>query len=546
MHRTATPSLNLRTIAAILMIVVTLGAAFATPALAQGRHRGDARPATQSEFQQVAVSAEGTQVAAEAPAAPEFSGEEVLVAAGQDIQAAVDANPAGTHFRIGAGVHRLAAVEPKDGNTFIGEAGAVLSGATELAAGDFRRDGAAWVIGGQTAEGFIHGETEPGFERDAAPNELFLDGARAQHVTTRAAVTEPGTWFFDYDRNEVVMFDDPAAFSSIELSVVEAAFRSSASDVTIANLTIVRYASPAQHGAIHADDSFGWTVANTTVIDAHGTGIRVGPGFHLTNSRVIGAGQLGVGGNDRKDGRYAPVTVEFTEITRNRTLNYAWGWEGGATKFALTDGLVFRNNWVHDNYGPGVWLDVDTINSTIEGNIVEENDQAGVFVEISSHAAVRQNVIRNNGRQGYGDLGAGVHVSTSSDVEVSENAIYGNRAAVMVQQEDRGEGPRGTREVINLKVNNNEMVPGEVPTGIRVHHGDEAHYWFNAGNTFSNNTYHVAPQDIAFWSGDHLDMAGWQNMGFDADGNLADPNAALALPAAAQVFLEPVALGATA
>ena len=51
---------------------------------------------------------------------------------GESIQAAVNANPEGTTFTIMAGVHRLAAVSPKAGNTFIGEPGAVLDGGNSV------------------------------------------------------------------------------------------------------------------------------------------------------------------------------------------------------------------------------------------------------------------------------------------------------------------------------------------------------------------------------------------------------------------------------
>jgi parallel beta-helix repeat protein len=47
---------------------------------------------------------------------------------GDDLQAAVDAAPAGTMFIIRQGVHRRQTIKPKDGMSFVGEAGAVLDG----------------------------------------------------------------------------------------------------------------------------------------------------------------------------------------------------------------------------------------------------------------------------------------------------------------------------------------------------------------------------------------------------------------------------------
>jgi hypothetical protein len=70
---------------------------------------------------------------------------DVRVEPGESIQEAVDANPAGTSFLLGAGVHRLASVEAKDGNTFAGEIGedctreTILNGARLLE--DFEASG---------------------------------------------------------------------------------------------------------------------------------------------------------------------------------------------------------------------------------------------------------------------------------------------------------------------------------------------------------------------------------------------------------------------
>ena len=52
----------------------------------------------------------------------------VTINPGDSIQDAVRAHPAGTTFLIKRGVHRRQAVRPKDGMSFIGEAGAVLDG----------------------------------------------------------------------------------------------------------------------------------------------------------------------------------------------------------------------------------------------------------------------------------------------------------------------------------------------------------------------------------------------------------------------------------
>ena len=56
------------------------------------------------------------------------AGPVVVLQPGQSIQAAVDANPAGTTFTLRAGVYHGQSIVPKDGDRFHGDSGAVLTG----------------------------------------------------------------------------------------------------------------------------------------------------------------------------------------------------------------------------------------------------------------------------------------------------------------------------------------------------------------------------------------------------------------------------------
>ena len=69
--------------------------------------------------------------------------------------------------------------------------------------------------------------------------------------------------------------------------------------------------------------------------------------------------------------------LENSELSYNNTAGYNWGWEAGGTKWTHTDGLIVRNNYVHDNYGNGLWTDGSNINIVYEGNVVEDNYGAG-------------------------------------------------------------------------------------------------------------------------------------------------------------------------
>ena len=79
----------------------------------------------------------------EARESASIDGRSVEVRAGENLREIVDAQSPGTTFVIEAGTYRSQSIHPKDGDSFIGEPGAVLSGAQVL--GGFSRTGGYWA-----------------------------------------------------------------------------------------------------------------------------------------------------------------------------------------------------------------------------------------------------------------------------------------------------------------------------------------------------------------------------------------------------------------
>lgn len=440
-----------------------------------------------------------------AGARPPVPRDALRVEVGDDLQDAIDAAAEGTTFVIASGTHRLQEAVPKDGMRFVGEPGAVLKGSRLLTA--FTRADGLWVAEGQTQEGPAHGEMEAGRERDAHPEDLFLDGRRLRHVGARHEV-RPGTWFFDYDHDRLYLGDDPAGRTA-EVGVTAVAFSGpGVRDVTIENLVVSHYASRAQQGAINGDDTLDWEVASTEVSDNHGVGLRIGPGMHVHHSRALRNGQLGMGGVAGT----RPALIESNEIAENRLLGYDWGWEGGGTKFVASTGLRFVNNWVHHNRGPGPWFDIDNVDISVASNLVEHNTMLGIFLEISYGADISSNTVRHNGSESYGDFGAGIFVSNSSDAEVHHNLLYGNRHEIMVIHDDRGDGARGEYRTTGLDAHHNDVTVTDGSPGLRAYNGDTTLYT-SAGNHFRDNTWRLPDPDApSFWWGQHLDQRGWRDI----------------------------------
>jgi parallel beta-helix repeat protein len=208
------------------------------------------------------------------------------------------------------------------------------------------------------------------------------------------------------------------------------------------------------------------------------------------------------------------VLIDSNQIVGNNTAGFRYGWEGGGTKFKETHRLVVSDNYVANNFGPGLWTDIDNIDSLIETNTVENNSYIGIFHEISYAAVIRDNIVTGNGFDYTVDLwGAGITVAASSDVEVTGNVLAGNAGGIVAIQQNRDDAPAsfGPVEVNNLFVHNNQIELAGGFVGLRQEVGDDS-YYTSRNNRFESNTV-VAEGSQFYWNNRAMSEAEWNEFG---------------------------------
>ena len=467
----------------------------------------------------------------------------VRIEVGVDPMVVVAAHPAGTTFVFAGGVHRLSdPIVPRDGDVFVGEPGAVLNGSRLLTS--FEREGGLWVVGGQTQQGTRHGSCTAAAPRCSYPEDLYIDDEPLRHVARLSEVVA-GAWFFDYGNDRIYVADDPTG-RVVETSVASAAISGDADDVTIRDLVIEKFANPARPGgAINTrvlgsgGSTYGerWVIENNIVRLNHSAGIYAGHGAQIRNNRVLWNGQIGLRG-----GRGYGTLVEGNEIAYNNWAGFSWGWEGGGAKWTNSEGLIVRNNHAHHNDGPGLWTDLDNVDTLYEYNLVEHNTAIGIFHEISYEATIRHNTVRHNGiGPGYEQyvyvFGSGILVSSSPDVTIYGNVVEGNWGGIAALQGDRGSGLHGAYHVRNLHVYDNhvEMAywtdgygPSGSPTGVAAmtglfRNGGPTDVWNEAlNNRFERNSYVLASGTSRHWSWENAgrSFSNWQGFGHDETGTV--------------------------
>ncbi|MCC7207092.1 MAG: right-handed parallel beta-helix repeat-containing protein, partial [Anaerolineae bacterium] len=344
---------------------------------------------------------------------------------------------------------------------------------------------------------------------------------------------EPGGFYFDRDADRLYLADDPVGHT-VELGSTSTAFSGSARDVTIHNLTIEKYANPAQIGAIYGVESKNWTVTDNLVRLNHGVGIVVGDGMQVLSNRALRNGQMGITGIG------ANVRVEDNEIAYNNFARFEPGWEAGGTKFVATTDLVVRGNYVHDNDGPGLWTDTDNVGALYEGNLVVGNAMMGIFHEISYRAAIRNNVVMlNSPHFDAWAYGAQIQISSSRDVEVWGNRVVVSAvggSGIVILEQDRGAGALGPRIATNNRVRDNTIIfLGAAGQAGAATDWRTDTFWTERDNQFQGNRYFAADPSVDHWAWDNRTMS-WNDFraqGQEPGGSLSRgvPTDAAAIPA---------------
>ncbi len=360
----------------------------------------------------------------------------VIVGPGTQVSGLFGTNPPGSTFAFMPGTHHEAQIPARSGDTYVGFTGTVLDGSRVLPASSFTtRDGryVATGISSTLPTGGTYGcrswLEDPsqfalcGHEQEVHRSEqLFLAGDRLRHVNSIPEVNRPGTWFYDAGEGAVWMFDDPAS-AEVRLSDAWQAFGGfETRDVTIADMVITRYGSPAQQGVINALDTVNWVIRDVEVSHGHGYGIRIGRNTTITGSRLIDNGQLGAGGSAFD----TPVTITNNSIAHNGELGFQQNFEIGGVKVTHSIGAVMANNHAYDNAAKGLWMDGLNRNATIHDNLVERSGQTGILYEISYDATIYGNTLIDNHTSGdtvesYGSL----QVVNSRNVDVYDNVMRG-------------------------------------------------------------------------------------------------------------------------
>jgi parallel beta-helix repeat protein len=445
----------------------------------------------------------------------------VAVAPGDDLAVLAATKPANTVFCIAPGTYRVRSeIKPRDGQHFIGTGpGVVITGGAQLS--EFTRSGTVWVASGVPATAaYEPGSGFSSYMHPQAPyaNDVTLDGTLLDKVGVRfrgvtygdpASAVGVGGYFVDYDAGTIVLGDDPAGHD-VELGVGAAGFTSTAADVTIRNVRLALFTSTGVHMLPGAT---GWTLNDVSVETAHDSGVKLGDGAVMSGGALSWNGRYGL------NARGSNVTVDGIDVSHSDAAHYLDATGGcvaaGGSKFVGTVGLVLRNSVFHDNVCNGIWLDVNTYDSTIEDNTAIDNQDDGIRVEVSHKLDISGNTVKRNG-------GWGIYLSNSPVADVSRNTVGDNGNGAIVLNWSGRTTPTsayGSYATSDVDVHDNTMIltaPDQI-VGIVDKTGTGYPYTAAADNHYRANHY-LLPETA--WRYFRLDVkmpwSAWRTAGMDA------------------------------
>jgi parallel beta-helix repeat protein len=226
----------------------------------------------------------------------------------------------------------------------------------------------------------------------------------------------------------------------------------------------------------------------------------------------------GIGGGVGND-----MVLEGNELWLNNTNHNDGGVDCSGSKLVgSTTGatnVTWRNNYVHDNYGQGLWCDGNCKNLLYEGNRIENNSGCGIDHEISWSATIRNNTFLNNGAdEAPGQScfhGGSICVNNSHDLLITGNTVVQNdgRNGICLNASTRTETASWfPHDLANVTVQGNTIkTTGPGLSGLTGN--------ASTNIVFKGNVYYTPTATGMSWQYyKSMTRAQWQAAGQDLDG----------------------------
>ncbi|HUC84632.1 MAG TPA: right-handed parallel beta-helix repeat-containing protein, partial [Candidatus Acidoferrales bacterium] len=349
--------------------------------------------------------------------------------------------------------------------------------------------------------------------------QVAVDGYLLRQVLD-AGQLAPGSFWVDVTNRLLSVWD--AGNRDLNHVRVEGSTRSEICEVAgnyleLAGLHFRFAANMAQHGAVVLSGTHD-VLQDCVMEDMNASGATfVGEDLVVKRCTFRDNGQLGFGANGAHRLLFTGCLVE-----NNNTKGFDRGWEAGGDKLVLCRDAVLEESRFLRNRGNGLWFDIGNEHCTVRNCLIADNEDGGLFDEISFGLQAHDNVITGNGfaeTPGAWGAQAGITLSSSPESVIERNLIVGNREGFDFREQTRTTPRIGDPKEVPVW-NHDELIRGNL---IAFNRDAQVWGWFdmadnrhwpapNAGadstSASRNGQHHLVLSDLRLRFADNVYGAG--------------------------------------
>lgn len=282
--------------------------------------------------------------------------------------------------------------------------------------------------------------------------QVFVQGYALHQVLRRDQLSR-GTFFADLDAKRLYVWsagdeDITQGGIKVEASTRSVLWRCTGDYVTLRGIRFRYAANMAQQGAGQFAGRHD-TVEDCVFERTNGNGCSFqAPDITVRRCTFQDNGQLGFGA-----ARADRLHLDGCLVRNNNVKGFGRGWEAGGLKIVLSRGAILENSRFVSNRGSGVWFDIGNENSEVRNCLIANNEDAGIFYEISYGLHAHDNVIVGNGfadTPGAWGAAAGICLSSSPGCVIERNLLVANKEGFNFREQGRTTprigAPRGSKE----------------------------------------------------------------------------------------------------
>jgi len=370
---------------------------------------------------------------------------------GDDAQAGTDTQPlrtinraaalvqAGDVVWIGAGVYRETVTIKASGTAAAPVVFQAAPGAAVIITGADPLTGWTREADGTYSVPWPH-RLYQGDEHNPGGSEQVFRGGVPLHKVASAGELTAESFCVDLEHQRLYLHggrnpDETAAAQPIVASTREHVWIVTGAHVQTRGLNFRYAANRAQQGmaqfrgpnALVEDCTFAWS---------NSTGANfLAPDMTVRHCVFEDNGQQGFSGSHADRLLFDGCTVQ-----RNNVKNYPRGWEAGGDKLCFSRGAILENSRFLKNHGAGVWFDIANVDCTVLNCLIADNEDAGIFYEISYGLHAHDNVVVGNGQaktKGAWAANGGICISSSPGCVIERNLLAGNEQGFCFREQDR-------------------------------------------------------------------------------------------------------------